>query len=255
MKVCSNCEIEKNLESFYPKVNQCKNCISVKAKKYQEKNKDILLEKKKQYYQANKCIVLQKSKNYYNLKKEKIAENFKIYYHLNKEKAKKYFKDYYKTNRQLLIKKAIKYNQDNKEIKIEYNKKHYEANREKRIKKQTQYDSNRLKTDPVFKFKRNTRGLIRGSFKKINHRKNSKTADILGCSLDFFKEYIQSKLKKNMTFDNYGDWHLDHIIPLATAKTEEDVIRLNHYTNFQPLWAKENLSKSDKIITKQLILI
>jgi hypothetical protein len=51
-----------------------------------------------------------------------------------------------------------------------------------------------------------------------------------------------------MTLENYGEWHLDHIIPLATATTREDVVRLNHYTNFQPLWAKDNLSKGAKII-------
>jgi len=58
-----------------------------------------------------------------------------------------------------------------------------------------------------------------------------------------------------MTLDNQGKWHLDHIIPLATTKTEKDVIRLNHYTNFQPLWAKDNLSKGYKIIEKQLVLL
>ena len=53
-----------------------------------------------------------------------------------------------------------------------------------------------------------------------------------------------------MSFDNYGfdGWHIDHIVPLATAKTEEQVAKLNHYTNIQPLWAKDNLSKGAKII-------
>jgi hypothetical protein len=58
-----------------------------------------------------------------------------------------------------------------------------------------------------------------------------------------------------MSLDNHGKWHLDHIIPLATATTEEDVIRLNHYTNFQPLWADDNLKKSNKIIEQQLQLL
>ena len=70
---------------------------------------------------------------------------------------------------------------------------------------------------------------------------------ILGCTIDEFKSYIESKFKKGMTFENYGEWHLDHIIPLATAKTTEDVIKLCHYTNFQPLWAEDNLKKGAKI--------
>jgi hypothetical protein len=58
-----------------------------------------------------------------------------------------------------------------------------------------------------------------------------------------------------MTLENHGEWHLDHIIPLASATTEEEIIKLNHYTNFQPLWAEENLSKGDRIIEQQLKLI
>ena len=51
-----------------------------------------------------------------------------------------------------------------------------------------------------------------------------------------------------MTWENKGAWHIDHIIPTCTAKTEEDLIRLNHYTNLQPLWAEENLKKGSKLI-------
>lgn len=51
-----------------------------------------------------------------------------------------------------------------------------------------------------------------------------------------------------MTWNNYGKWHIDHIIPISSAKTEEEVIKLNHYTNLQPLWAKDNLKKGNKII-------
>ena len=49
-----------------------------------------------------------------------------------------------------------------------------------------------------------------------------------------------------MTWENYGDWHLDHKIPISWATDESDIIRLNHYTNFQPMWAFDNQSKSNK---------
>ena len=65
---------------------------------------------------------------------------------------------------------------------------------------------------------------------------------------DFFRNYIQKQFTEGMTFENYGSWHLDHIKPLALAKSEEDVILLNHYTNFQPLWAEDNLKKGSKIL-------
>jgi hypothetical protein len=63
--------------------------------------------------------------------------------------------------------------------------------------------------------------------------------------------HIESKLKNGMSLDNHGKWHLDHIIPLATAKTVEEIIKLNHYTNFQPLWAEENLSKVCKTLMQK----
>ena len=66
--------------------------------------------------------------------------------------------------------------------------------------------------------------------------------------MDFFAEYIKSKFTEGMTLENYGEWHIDHIIPLATAQSIEDVKRLCHYTNLQPLWAQDNLRKGAKII-------
>jgi hypothetical protein len=86
------------------------------------------------------------------------------------------------------------------------------------------------------------------AFKKSNNKKLSKTSEILGCSLDEFKNYIETKFELWMNWSNFGmkkdelnrSWELDHIIPLVTAKTEEEVIKLNHYTNFQPLCSKIN---------------
>ena len=80
----------------------------------------------------------------------------------------------------------------------------------------------------------------------VRFRKNSKTQEILGCTLDEFINHLQSQFTEGMTLKNHGEWHLDHKIPISSAKNEKDIIRLNHYTNFQPLWAKENLRKGDK---------
>jgi len=99
--------------------------------------------------------------------------------------------------------------------------------------------------------------LVHGAFKRGTNqfRKEAKTEKILGCTIEEFRLYIESQFTKRMTLENHGEWHLDHILPLATAKTKEDIIRLNHYTNFQPLWAKDNILKSNKIIEKQLVLL
>jgi hypothetical protein len=78
-------------------------------------------------------------------------------------------------------------------------------------------------------------------------KKKSKTFDILGCSPYFLKEHLEKQFMNGMTWDNRNEWHIDHIIPLSYAKTEEEVYGLCHYSNLQPLWAQDNLKKSNKI--------
>ena len=77
---------------------------------------------------------------------------------------------------------------------------------------------------------------------------------MLGVEWEVAKQHIGRQFTKGMNWDNHGDWHIDHIIPLASAKTPERLKQLCHYTNLQPLWAKENISKSDKIIGQQTLL-
>lgn len=114
----------------------------------------------------------------------------------------------------------------------------------------------RIKKQPITKFANSIRRLIYNSSKRGTKKfsKNAKTEQILGCTIEEFMCYIAAQFKKGMSFDNHGAWHLDHIIPLASAETKEEILKLNHYTNFQPLWAKENISKGAKIIEKQLVL-
>lgn len=68
---------------------------------------------------------------------------------------------------------------------------------------------------------------------------------ILGCNYDEFVLYLSSKFCDGMSLENYGEWHIDHIVPLSTAKTECEIVHLCHYTNLQPLWKKDNLLKSN----------
>jgi len=94
----------------------------------------------------------------------------------------------------------------------------------------------------------NIRNRINLSFKRNGYNKKSKTYEILGCSYDEFKIFLEKKFKEDMNWSNQGIWHLDHIIPVSVGKTEEEIIILNHYTNFQPLWCVENLEKGIKIV-------
>jgi hypothetical protein len=106
----------------------------------------------------------------------------------------------------------------------------------------------RLKNDPLFKLTNSIRNLIRISFNYSGYGKKSKTYQILGCSFEEFKSHIESKFEPWMSWENRGlyngekyyGWDLDHIIPISSVKSEEDIIRLNHYTNFQPLCSYTN---------------
>jgi len=122
-------------------------------------------------------------------------------------------------------------------------------NIKKKAKPQTseywrQYSFNRRRTDPLFRFKDRIRSLIYCSIvRSKGYSKKSHTYEILGCSYEFFFNYIKNQFKEGMTWDNI---HLDHIKPLFLGTTEEEVLILNHYTNFQPLFAIDNLRKGCK---------
>jgi hypothetical protein len=123
----------------------------------------------------------------------------------------------------------------------------------KKLKRLRIWEKKRRKTNPLFMLKQDISSRIRDSFKYKTFRKKSKTSKILGCSYSFFKAYIEARFQEGMSWQNRSSWHLDHIIPLSTAKTKKELIKLNHYTNLRPLWAIDNMIKSDKMIEEQLL--
>jgi len=116
--------------------------------------------------------------------------------------------------------------------------------------KVNEYRVKQRKTNPLFKLTHNVRCRINDYMRKVSITKNNKTFDIVGCSPQFLKEYLESQFVEGMTWDNYGQcgWHIDHIIPLSSADDEERVYELCHYSNLQPLWEEDNLKKGSKIL-------
>jgi hypothetical protein len=90
------------------------------------------------------------------------------------------------------------------------------------------------------------RSVISCSIRNQGYKKNSRTYEILCCSYEDFMSYIEDQFNEGMSWDNYGEWHLDHKTPISWANAEEEIYDLNHYKNFQPLWAYDNLSKGNK---------
>jgi hypothetical protein len=151
------------------------------------------------------------------------------------------------------IKASRKYYQKNPEKCIEYTKKWRERNPEAASKyfesnKKKIYDrrNKRMYSDPLFACRMRIHNNIKQAISKFLYSKQSKTADILGCSFEQFKAHLESQFKLGMSWDNRHLWHIDHIMPVSMAKTYDEVVRLNHYKNLRPMWAEENLRKSDK---------
>jgi len=108
------------------------------------------------------------------------------------------------------------------------------------------------KKDPFFRLVFSFRHRTTQAIKQKGYTKKSKTKKMLGCEWEFLKEHLESQFTKGMTWDNYGEWHVDHIIPISMAATEEQLYKLSHYTNLQPLWGVENLAKNDKLPKDQI---
>lgn len=157
-----------------------------------------------------------------------------------KEKTKKYNKVKYEKNKEHILERRKLHYQKNKEkIKLYLIK-----NKEKVKKRVKEYKRNRRLNDPLYRLKSNISRRIR----RCLNKKSNKTNNILGCSPSEFRLYLESKFESWMNWDNYGlyngelnyGWDIDHIIPLSSQFTEEDIIKLNHYTNLRPLCSKVN---------------
>ena len=178
----------------------------------------------------------------------KICE--KQYRQKNAEHITKRLKQYYQKNIERLLKQKKQYYQKNADKRLEYNKQYYKKNAKKLCDQNTQYQRARLKSDALYKFKHRVRCLLNGSFKRNgtkNYKKQSKTETLLGCTIPEFRDHLEKQFQPGMSFENHGEWHIDHRIPLASAKSQSEIEKLCHYTNLQPLWAKDNLSKGGNI--------
>src|SRR5690554_259063 len=109
------------------------------------------------------------------------------------------------------------------------------------------WHKNKMESDPVYAIKIIVRGSISDAIKRMGYTKRNRSYQILGCSWEFLKGYLEAKFQPGMTWENRGQWEVDHIVPISSAVTEDDVIRLNHYTNLQPLWKCDNRAKGAKL--------
>lgn len=184
---------------------------------------------------CNKCLI------------EKDSNCFRKRLRYCKDCENKKKRENYKKNRDSELERVKKYQKSSIKRK-EWQKKYYEENIVKITEKRKEYKKKRRENDPLYKIKNNLSVSIRRAFKSLDYSKNTKVYEALGCSSDDFKSYIESKFEPWMSWDNYGlyngdfnfGWDIDHIVPLSTAVSEEDIIRLNHHSNLRPLCSKVN---------------
>jgi hypothetical protein len=211
---------------------------SLYDKEYRLKNKEKILERNKSY--NSRLEIKERRKEY-----DRIKNNIKREY-ISKQKREYNSKPEVKKRKKEREKKYLSNPKNIQKLK-EYRKQYY--TNPKNILKRREYYNNRLKKDIFFKISKNLRCRFLKAIK--NNYKNTSSIELLGCSIEEFKNHLESKFKNGMTWKNHGKfgWHIDHIIPCASfdLTNSEEQKKCFHYTNLQPLWWIENLKKSNKI--------
>lgn len=143
--------------------------------------------------------------------------------------------------------KARKYYQKDKEKIKERRLKYYYNNSEKCKESSLNWQRKKVKTDKFFKLKRRLRNRLYYALKKKYWKKNTHFSEYIGCDKKTLIAHLENQFIDGMSWDNYGQWHIDHIIPLNSANTDQELYKLCHYTNLQPLWGSDNIKKGDSI--------
>ena len=154
----------------------------------------------------------------------------------------------YLNNREHELKVNKLWKENNLERAKQINKLWVKNNPEKKNFSQRKYRKNRRNRDPMFKVLENLRVRIHSVLTSKHIVKETTTKKLTGCTLEYLKNHLEKKFKDGMSWDNYGQWHIDHIRPCASFNLLDPIEQkiCFHYTNLQPLWAEDNLKKSNK---------
>lgn len=258
-KFCNSCKTMRQLSDFYKNScrydgvqSRCKFCQSKSHKKYYQLNKKKYQESHAEYYKKNRATIREKTNLYRKEhphiltdeeKKAMREHNRKRYLNrtdAQKEKDRINRREYQRKNKDRVHEWQKSYRENHKD-QIRNAAKEYRKNNREKI---AQAHLDRLHRDPVYKLKEQSRNMIRCAFRSYGHRKTSLTKEIVGCDLDALTDHLKKTWK-----DRYGtEWngqpcHIDHIVPLATAKNKSDIVRLCHYSNLQLMTPDDNRKK------------
>jgi hypothetical protein len=161
-------------------------------------------------------------------------------------------KKYYESNKEKISKYYSEWRENKKEQLKEYQKKWREENRDKLRKTKRDYERNRKSSDPLYKLISNFRTAIYQVLKESNVEKNRHYFDILQYTPEELIIHLESQFKDSMSWDNYGEWHVDHKLPITSFNIVEmgdkEFMKCWAMENLQPMWGEENIRKSNKIL-------
>ena len=263
MKICKTCDIKKGLDEFYNnkitkdgKTIDCIECVKqykIDNPKTEEQKERARIKRssKKRGITIEQVLLEDKL---INDAKEK---GLKLCYSCMESKELTEFGKHFASKDGLMTICKVCKNKDTQEYyksnseKIENQKKVYRKdNIDKIYTRQRNYVKKRKENDPLFKLGLSVRQRTKQYLKINNFRKqiSKSNYDLIGCTPEELKQHFENLFTEGMSWDNQGKWHIDHIIPLASATTYDEVMKLSHYTNLQPLWGEDNLKKGKKII-------
>lgn len=256
-KICKNCKIEKPFIEFRKGNLICKVCENERnmERYYNKKLSDPEYVEKRNIEKENNILKEQNLKRCSICKQIKPFDEFYYRKDLNnyrnwcKDCEKSRTKDFYIDNKEVILEKQHQSYKDNRDVILQRKKEYAKTHKEQLREYHTKYVFDRRRNDDIFHFKSQIRHLINQSFRRWGIQKRGKTEDIVGCDFSTFNEYLLKTYKDNygVEWDGKEEVHVDHIIPLSTANTEEDILKLCNFKNLQLLKAKDNLDKKDKL--------
>jgi len=234
--------------------NDCKVCVKKRRAAWHQKNRQNQLCKMKEYWDENREAMLCYKTRYNQSNREIMNKKSHDYYEENRVKVLSQMKEHRTINKEHLSNKRKKRYRDNYETFMEKRKEYVSKNREMINNTAAIYCANRRKTDVGYRILHNLRTRISHAVK--HSHKSKSTTKLIGCTIPELRIHLAKLFTGGMMWNNYGQWHLDHIIPCASFDMDnpEEQRICFHFSNLQPLWAKDNLRKGARIQTKDEIL-
>lgn len=178
---------------------------------YYRNNKEKIKKKNREYYKANKEKIREQQKRYYDENKDRVSESHARYYSANREKVRAYQERYYRKYKDIIHTRRM----------------------------------SKLHSSPYERMIKNLRTRL-SSFVRY---KSKKTKELIGCDREHFMRHLEVQFKEGMTWDNYGEWVLDHHIPITAFNLEnkKEFEACWHFSNIKPMWARDNMRKGNRI--------